>query len=264
MSKKIWIDMCHGCGEDRGAVSIANEEIESDKLTALVVPMLRQLGYIVNATRPTGNYTEEGSCYKRAELANNWGADIFVSIHNNAGGGIGAEAYTFNGEKTATAKRYLEYILSHGGKTHDGTLKHNTVDGAIKPHNGLIVIRETNMEAILLENFYVDTKEDYNFFKANINMFACAIVYAITGVDLGKKQISNNNNEVKVDMKTIVLYFGDMDANAAIYVAQKNQCPMMKKCDFDVSGLKVEKIIQIGGKFGSTRYDSLKDAGKLV
>ena len=66
------------------------------------------------------------------------------------------------------------------------------------------------------------------------------------------------------DMKTIVLYFGDMDANAAIYVAQKNQCPMMKKSDFDVSGLKAEKIIQIGGKAGSTRYDSLKDAGKLV
>lgn len=39
---------------------------------------------------------------------------------------------------------------------------------------------------------------------------------------------------------------------------------MMKKCDFDISGLKTERIITIGSKTDSTRYDSLKDAGKLV
>ncbi|WP_051540067.1 GH25 family lysozyme [Clostridium ihumii] len=83
--------------------------------------------------------------------------------------------------------------------------------------------------------------------------------------DFIKTEFAKENIKKEVyDMKTIVLYFGDMDANAAIYVAQKNQCPMMKKSDFDVSGLKAEKIIQIGGKAGSTRYDSLKDAGKLV
>ncbi|WP_051539814.1 GH25 family lysozyme [Clostridium ihumii] len=79
-----------------------------------------------------------------------------------------------------------------------------------------------------------------------------------------KTEYEKENKKEVYDMKTIVLYFGDMDANAAIYVAQKNQCPMMKKSDFDISGLKAEKIIQIGGKAGSTRYDSLKGAGKLV
>ena len=96
-----------------------------------------------------------------------------------------------------------------------------------------------------------------------------SIVYGDHGgyvsADFIKTEFGKENIKKEVyDMKTIVLYFGDMDANAAIYVAQKNQCPMMKKSDFDVSGLKAEKIIQIGGKAGSTRYDSLKDAGKLV
>ena len=259
---RIYLDMCHGCGQDRGANSYANEEVESDKLTVIVKSKLESLGHTVNRTRPTENWhTEVSSCEKRAEMANDWGADIFVSVHNNAGGGYGAEAYTYNGEKTKMATRYLQYILDHGGSTHCYT--HKNVAEAIHDGNHLIVINQSEMEACLLENFYVDTQSDCNFFKANIEMFANAIVYGLTGVDLGKKQISNNNKEV-YDMKTIVLYFGDMDANAAIYVAQKNKCPMMKKSDFDISGLKVEKIIQIGGRPGTNRDDSLKDAAKLV
>ncbi|WP_051540264.1 GH25 family lysozyme [Clostridium ihumii] len=83
-------------------------------------------------------------------------------------------------------------------------------------------------------------------------------------VDYIRTNFEKENNKEVYDMKTIVLYFGDMDANAAIYVAQKNQCPMMKKSDFDISGLKAEKIIQIGGRPGTGRNDSLKDAAKLV
>ncbi|MGG7163802.1 GH25 family lysozyme [Clostridium ihumii] len=83
--------------------------------------------------------------------------------------------------------------------------------------------------------------------------------------DYVKTEFGKENIKKEVyDMKIIVLYFGDMDANAAIYVAQKNKCPMMKKSDFDVSGLKAEKIIQIGGRPGTNRDDSLKDAAKLV
>ncbi|GAA0124785.1 hypothetical protein UT300019_06870 [Clostridium sp. CTA-19] len=77
-----------------------------------------------------------------------------------------------------------------------------------------------------------------------------------------KKEVINKKE--MYDMKIIVLYFGDMDSNAAIYVSQKHQCPMMKKCDFDISRLKAEKIIQIGGTDGSDRYTSLHDADSLV
>ncbi|WP_051539936.1 GH25 family lysozyme [Clostridium ihumii] len=83
--------------------------------------------------------------------------------------------------------------------------------------------------------------------------------------DYVKTEFEKENIKKEVyDMKTIVLYFGDMDANAAIYVAQKKKCPMMKKSDFDISGLKAEKTIQIGGRPGTNRDDSLKDAAKLV
>lgn len=80
-----------------------------------------------------------------------------------------------------------------------------------------------------------------------------------------QEKINNILNPKEVfDMEKIVTYFGDLDANSAIVVSQKNQCPMMKKADFEASGLKAEQVIQVGGKPGSTRYTSFKDAAALV
>ena len=48
-------------------------------------------------------------------------------------------------------------------------------------------------------------------------------------------------------------------------VAQKNRCPLMKVSDYKVSGLKVDEVIQIGGKPEDTnRYVTFKNAAKLV
>lgn len=217
MYKKIYIDMCHGCGQDRGAVSIANEEVESDKVSTLVAQKLKGLGYEVMIGRPTESWhTVESSCSERAKRANNWGADLFISIHNNAGGGEGSEIYTYNGEKTAVAKRYLQFILDHGGKTHDGTLKHNTVDGAIKDGSDLIVINESRMEAVLVENFYVDTASDYNFFKNHVEMFANAIVYAVSGKDLTNTAPPKAHSR---KYRNLVLYANEVDMRASLYLA---------------------------------------------
>lgn len=211
---KVYIDQCHGCGQDRGAVSIANEEVESDKVSTLVAQKLRNLGYEVMIGRPTENWhTVKSSCNERAKRANDWGADLFISIHNNSGGGEGAEAYTYRGAKTEVAKRYLKFILNHGGKTHDGTLTHKTVDGAIKDGSDLIVINQSKMEAILFENFYVDNADDYNFFKNNVEMFSNAIVYAISGTDLTRKSTTIRK------YRNLVIYANDVDKRAAEYLA---------------------------------------------
>ncbi|GAA0116368.1 hypothetical protein [Clostridium senegalense] len=42
------------------------------------------------------------------------------------------------------------------------------------------------MQDCIIECFYVDTQSDYDFYKNNIKMFANAIVYGITEVDLGR------------------------------------------------------------------------------
>nr|WP_261783277.1 peptidoglycan-binding domain-containing protein [Clostridium botulinum] len=66
------------------------------------------------------------------------------------------------------------------------------------------------------------------------------------------------------DMDKVVLYFGALDALSAVLVSQKHQCPMMLKEDYDNKKVKAKEVIQIGGKPGTDRYDSFKDAAKLV
>ncbi|MCR1147236.1 GH25 family lysozyme [Clostridium botulinum] len=66
------------------------------------------------------------------------------------------------------------------------------------------------------------------------------------------------------DMDKVVLYFGPLDALSAVLVSQKHQCPMMLKKDFEDKKLKAKEIIIIGGKPGTDRYDSFKDAAKLL
>lgn len=70
--------------------------------------------------------------------------------------------------------------------------------------------------------------------------------------------------EEEFDMKKIVVYLGDADLFAAVIVSQKNACPLMRKADYDRSGLKVKTVIQVGGKPGSTRFTTFKDAASLV
>lgn len=266
---RIYLDMCHGCGQDRGACGVANEEVESDKLTTLVKIKLEKLGHTVRRERPTDNWhTEISSCYERAKRANLWGADIFVSVHNNAGGGYGSEVLTYQGEKTQMATRYLQYILNHGGSTHDG-YNHKTIDGAVKDGSEYIVIRESHMEAIILENFYVDTQSDYNFFKANIEMFANAIVYGITGVDLKSNIISGPKKEkhrniivyqdgaepdkASAEFMELILNFRKQDAKA-IPVSKVNQYEGVSIFVIGAARVNANKVLR-----GNDRYETAEN-----
>jgi N-acetyl-anhydromuramyl-L-alanine amidase AmpD len=66
-----------------------------------------------------------------------------------------------------------------------------------------------------------------------------------------------------IDMDTIVTYYGDADAFAAIVVAQKLKAPLMKKADYEASGLKAKKVVQIGGGAGD-RFDTFKKAAEML
>lgn len=67
------------------------------------------------------------------------------------------------------------------------------------------------------------------------------------------------------EVKTMVTYLGDADLYAAVVVAQKNKAPLMKVADFKASGIKADKVIQIGGNKADTdRYATFKNAAKLL
>jgi GH25 family lysozyme M1 (1,4-beta-N-acetylmuramidase) len=66
------------------------------------------------------------------------------------------------------------------------------------------------------------------------------------------------------DFKKIVLYLDDADIFPAVPVSQEMHCPLMKKSDFEEQDLKADEIIPIGGKPGSNRKSTFKDAAALL
>lgn len=84
--------------------------------------------------------------YNAPSNANSWGADIFVSIHTNAGGGHGTETlYKSAGGKTLA------------GKIQSGLLsKLPYQDRGLKYRDNLHVLNNTNMFACLLEAVFHD------------------------------------------------------------------------------------------------------------
>src|SRR5690554_4010212 len=152
MAKKVFLDPGHG-GSDPGAV--ANGLKEKDltlKIAKAAEKYLKEKyeGVTVKMSRTGDSYP---SLSARAKAANDWGADYFVSIHINAGGGTGFESYIYNGTVSSKTKEYqkkVHQVIAAG----DGW-----ADRGMKRAN-FAVLRETRMSALLTENGFIDRKED--------------------------------------------------------------------------------------------------------
>src|SRR5699024_7095378 len=94
--EKIFIDPGHG-GNDPGAT--ANRLYEKD-LTLQIAQKIR--AYLLNNYQDISvNLSRETdqtlSLSDRTDQANKWNANLYLSIHINAGGGQGFESYIFSG-----------------------------------------------------------------------------------------------------------------------------------------------------------------------
>jgi len=148
---KIWLDAGHG-GKDCGAVGHADgkEVTEAEinlKICYHLSVILKSKGYAVRQTR--GNDTYVGLT-RRTTLANEWGADLFISIHCNGSANPKAEGNevfhypgSINGEKLADL---IDIEMS--GRLDDDK------DRGVKSAN-FAVLRKTNMPAVLVETEFI-------------------------------------------------------------------------------------------------------------
>ncbi|UOY92069.1 N-acetylmuramoyl-L-alanine amidase [Ectobacillus sp. JY-23] len=158
---KVWIDAGHG-GQDSGATGNGLQEKE------IVVEIARQLNKILvleygvdtGMTRQDDTFV---SLSERANRANTWGADAFISIHCNSGGGRGFESYRYTGASDSRTTSLQNTV-------HDAVMafyrQHSVVDRGKKIAN-YAVLRETNMIALLTENLFVDNIEILKFEDIN-------------------------------------------------------------------------------------------------
>ena len=139
--------------------SETREWVLNDRVARLVAELLA--GYedveTLRVDDPTGQ--KDVSLSVRVKRANEWGADIYISIHHNAGvnGGSGGGIVVYccpNASKASVELRdkLYESLIQHTG------LKGNRADGTAEAN--LYVTKHTSMPAVLLELGFMDSKTD--------------------------------------------------------------------------------------------------------
>lgn len=94
----------------------------------------------------------------RVKKANDWKADVYISIHHNAGvngksgGGTVVFYYSSKAERANQAKSLYSNVVGHTG------LKGNRAQTVI--NKGFYVIKNTKMPSFLIENGFMDSSVD--------------------------------------------------------------------------------------------------------
>ena len=172
-AKTVILDAGHG-GSDPGAVYMDRKEKDDAlALTLAVGEQLTRDGIRVLYTRVNDLYDTP---LEKAEMANRSEADYFVSIHRNAmpvpGSASGSQVlvYEDSGVPALMAEQISRKLAEAGFQ-----------DLGIQERPGLIVLRRTQMPAVLVEAGFIDNEKDNQFFDENFAAIAKAIAEGIEG-----------------------------------------------------------------------------------
>lgn len=157
-------------GAGSGAVGYIHESEETRRVVNLIRYYLRGKGHEVIVANVDKAESQAAYLYGVARKANDHiDADLFVSVHFNAGGGQGCECYTWKGKKTAAAVGVCEELNKFGFRNR-----------GVKDGSALYVISKTKMPALLVEVCFVDNKKDCNLYESlTVNRVAQAITRGI-------------------------------------------------------------------------------------
>ncbi len=187
MATKIVVDAGHG-GSNPGAVYQGRRESDDALRLAMAVgKILESNGYDVTYTR-TSDVTQ--SVGQKAAIANEEGADLFVSIHRNAGeypgqySGVQTLIYDDSGIKKQMAEN-IDANLEALGFRNAGV--------SIRPN--LVVLNSTQMPALLVEAGFIDSDTDNHLFDSRFQAMAQAIADGIMETLEGAQVTSSNVSE---------------------------------------------------------------------
>jgi len=165
--RKIFLDPGHG-GKDSGAVgySGAYEKTIALSIGNKINALLAREGIETKMSRSGDTFPTLGD---RTTMANNWGCDLFVSLHCNSDGGTG-KAYgieTFhypgNAITNAIAAIVQKYLIKNTGANNRGV---KSAD--------YYVLRETKMSSILIEFGFMTNANEEAKLKTDYYQNICA------------------------------------------------------------------------------------------
>ena len=222
---KIFIDPGHNYSKfDTGSQGNGLvEQIVTYNVGKILSDKLKAVGIETKLSR---TYLEENlgtdentSLSKRAEMANNWGADYFISLHCDwwsTSTAKGGHCIIF--KKGTTAEKFAEVIYP---KLPEGRSEKIDV-------RNLPVLRKTIMPAVLIEMGFLTNKEDAEFLK-NYEKVAQLIFEGICdylGISHSKKDkvtlSSSTESVIKIDGQDIDINSKNIDGS--IYVPIRKFC----------------------------------------
>ena len=171
MAYSIILDAGHG-GSDPGAVYNGRQEKDDALRLALAVgEILQNHGIDVEYTRTTDVFETP---LQKAMEANQSGADLFLSIHRNSFptdnevSGVETLIYDLSGLKYQMAQDINDQLEAVG-----------FVNLGVKERPNLVVLRRTNMPALLVEAGFINSEVDNQLFDENFQDIAQAIAAGV-------------------------------------------------------------------------------------
>lgn len=191
--KKIIIDAGHG-GKDSGAVGHGLKEKDVTLAVSLAVrDRLVAHGFEVVLLRDSDVFVGDAS--ERGAKIKTLGGDYALSIHVNAGGGVGAEIITPCKEAYGNIEYYMAEALKEVGKfrkiysrdyttgaTYNRTINAKTLkyDNVYNKTDYYGVIRGAGtVSTDIVELFFIDTESDVKTYQNNKDGYVEAIVKGI-------------------------------------------------------------------------------------
>lgn len=141
-----------------GASKYLNELTEDRKVKNDVIRLLKAEGHTVYDCTDDSGTTQNANLSNIVKKCNAHSVDLDISIHLNAGGGTGVEAYIYPGSSSKDeATRICSKVASALGIKNRG----------VKDGSNLYVVRSTNAPAVLVECCFVDSTTDRDHWDAN-------------------------------------------------------------------------------------------------
>ncbi|MDU4326045.1 MAG: N-acetylmuramoyl-L-alanine amidase [Clostridium celatum] len=252
------------CPKVPGARGILDELTEDRKVKDAVIKYLKQLGNeVLDVTPPDSISTSSADLAYGVNKANDWGADLFVSIHFNKAydsynGALGSEVCVYSNYDIA--QRVVNSLESLGFKNRGQKIR-----------TGLYELRNTNMKAMIVETCFVEATEDVALYRRlGHDKVGQAIAEAISNNEIkienvtDKKEQVNKPVQAQVNKDNWVARLQE-ECNKQGFSNQKVDnypgtntlagCPTLKKgAKGNITKLLQEKLISLRydlGKYGS-------------
>lgn len=264
-----------------GASALIDELTEDRKVKDAVIKYLRKLGYEVLDVTPSVNYTSNASTDLAygVNKANEWGADLFVSIHFNKAydsynGALGSEVCVYSEHEIA--QRVVNTLGALGFKNRGQKVRTN-----------LYELKNTKMKAMIVETCFVEATEDVELYKKlGADAIGKAIAEAIVNDKVSESDTPVKKEEVSKPVQAPVSNTDDwvarlqVECNKQGFSNQKvdgipgantlKGCPTLKKgASGNITKLLQEKLVKLGystngvdGIFGSGTYSAVREFQK--